>query len=125
MARPTEQIAACAGAHARLNQLIAGLSDADARSDLLLPGWSIGHLLTHLARNADSVVRRLEAATRNEIVDQYAGGASARASDIELGARRSAAALVEDLSAASAAVDAAFASSTTSSGNAPAATAVA
>ena len=31
----------------------------DARSPSLLPEWSVGHVLTHIARNADSVVWRL------------------------------------------------------------------
>jgi uncharacterized damage-inducible protein DinB len=30
------------------------LSDAEAREPSLLPGWSRGHVLTHIARNADS-----------------------------------------------------------------------
>ena len=33
----------------------AVLSDSQAREPSLLPGWSRGHLLTHLARNADGL----------------------------------------------------------------------
>ncbi len=44
------------------------------RGPSLLPEWSDGHVLTHLARNADSVVRRMEGAARGELVDQYPGG---------------------------------------------------
>jgi hypothetical protein len=32
---------------------IGRLTDADARGPSLLPGWTRGHVLTHLARNAD------------------------------------------------------------------------
>ncbi|MET0910545.1 MAG: maleylpyruvate isomerase N-terminal domain-containing protein, partial [Ilumatobacteraceae bacterium] len=47
---------------------------ADAELPSLLPGWTRGHVLTHIARNADSFVRLLEAAGRGEVVTQYAGG---------------------------------------------------
>jgi maleylpyruvate isomerase len=107
--RPTDQIAACAASHARLRKQVNDLSDSDVRGPSLLPGWSLGHLLTHLARNADSVVRRLEAAARGELVDQYPGGSAGRAAAIDEGAGRSAAALIEDVTTASEAVDEAFA----------------
>ena len=38
---------------------IGGLTDADARGPSLLPGWTRGHVLTHLARNADGGTRLL------------------------------------------------------------------
>ena len=63
----------------------------------LLDGWSVGHVITHVARNADSHTRRVEAAKRDEIVDQYAGGYEGRAAEIEIGAGRSAAELVQDV----------------------------
>jgi maleylpyruvate isomerase len=53
-----------------------------------LAGWSVGHVLTHLARNADSVTHRLEAAGRGEHADQYPGGADGRNAEIEAGSRR-------------------------------------
>lgn len=107
--RPTEQILGCEQAHARLIEHVKGWSDEDVRCESLLPGWSIGHLLTHLARNADSVARRVDAATRNVLIDQYVGGAAGRAAEVEAGAHRSVAEITEDLVAASKAVDAAFA----------------
>ena len=51
-----------AAAHARLVAHLATLTDAQAAQPSLLPGWSIGHVLTHLARNADSHVGMLQAA---------------------------------------------------------------
>jgi maleylpyruvate isomerase len=33
----------------------AGVSDEQAREPSLLPGWSRGHLLAHVGRNADSL----------------------------------------------------------------------
>ncbi len=62
-----------------------------------LPGWSVGHLLTHLARNADSVTRRLEAAGRGEHAHQYEGGLDGRLAAIDEGARRSWSELRDDV----------------------------
>lgn len=53
--------------------------------------------MTHLARNAEAMVRRVEAATRGEVIDQYPGGVEGRASEIEAGARRSARELIADV----------------------------
>jgi maleylpyruvate isomerase len=92
-------------AQQRLLARVAALTETQARQPCLLPSWSVGHLLTHIARNGDSVVRRFEGTLRDEIVDQYAGGQAGRDADIEAGASRSAADLVADVRASSAAVD--------------------
>jgi maleylpyruvate isomerase len=81
------------------------LDDATARRASRLPGWSVGHVLTHIARNADSVVWRLEGAARGEQRDQYPGNLGQRTSDIEAGAARAADALVADVRRTSAAVE--------------------
>jgi len=86
-----------AAAHRRLLATIDGLTDEAARGDSRLPGWTIGHLLTHVARNADGLIRRFEGAARGEVVDQYAGGEAGRAEEIEAGAGRPAAELVADV----------------------------
>ena len=83
--------------HIRLGMTITRLTDDDARRPSLLPGWTVGHVLTHLARNADSHVRLLEGAARGEVADQYAGGDAQRAADIEAGAGRPAAELAADV----------------------------
>jgi maleylpyruvate isomerase len=102
---PTEWIAGCRASHAVLAARLEGLTDAQAREPSLLPGWSRGHLLTHLARNGDSVVRALDGAARGEVVDPYAGGVAGRAQAIEDGAWRPATALVADVVASSARVE--------------------
>jgi maleylpyruvate isomerase len=84
---------------------LASLTDEQARQPCLLPGWTVGHLLTHIARNADSVVRRFEGAIRGEVVDQYEGGPAGREAEIGAGAGRSAAELVDDVRHSNAAVD--------------------
>lgn len=103
-------IAGCAKAHAQLLASLPGVTESIARRPSLLAGWSVGHVLTHLARNADSVVRRLQGAARGEIVDQYVGGWEGRAAEIEAGAGRPAAELISDVRRSVAAVDAVFAS---------------
>ena len=92
-------------AQARLLARIDGLSDHTAQQPSLLPGWTVGHVLSHLARNADSVVRRLEGAARDEIVDQYPGGFEGRAREIDDGATAPAAHLVDDVRATNLAVE--------------------
>lgn len=104
--RPESDIAGCAAAQARLHETIESLTDDDVRRPSLLPGWSIGHVLTHVARNADSHVRMAEGAARGEVVWQYAEGQRDR--EIELGATRRAADLVADVRGSAAALAAAW-----------------
>lgn len=92
-----DSIAGCAAAHQRLLADLDELSDDVARRPSLLPGWSVGHVLTHLARNADSHVRMFEGAERGEELVQYAGGPEQRALDIDAGAGRAAVELVADV----------------------------
>lgn len=94
---PAADLDRVCGAHMRLVNATESLSDDDVRRPSLLPGWTIAHVLTHLARNADSHVRRAEAAARRELVDQYEGGYEARDAAIESGAQRAAAELIGDV----------------------------
>jgi maleylpyruvate isomerase len=94
---PSVLIDGCAAAHAALLADIVELRDDVARRPSLLPGWTVGHVLTHLARNADSLVWRLEGAALGEVRDQYPGGLDRRAGDIDAGAGRTAAELVTDV----------------------------
>ena len=105
-------LAGATAAHARLLTALEGLTDEQCAGPSLLPGWTIGHVLTHLARNADSHVGMLAAANRGEVVAQYPGGAAQRSGDIDDGAGRGAAAQVADLAAASARLEAAWAAMT-------------
>jgi maleylpyruvate isomerase len=87
----------------RLRQTAAGLSDQQAREPSLLPGWSRGHLLTHLARNADSLRNLLIWARTGVVTPQYADS-SERERGIAAGAGRTAAELLADLDASAAAL---------------------
>lgn len=74
-----------------------------------LDGWTVSHVLSHLARNAEAMVRRIEAAERGELVDQYPGGPEGRTREIERGAHRRATEVLADLESWCAALDHSFA----------------
>jgi maleylpyruvate isomerase len=107
--RPAADIEGGLAAHARLAVTLAGVSDADVRRPSLLPGWTVGHVLSHLARNADSHVRMLEGAVRGEVADQYPGGDQQRDGDIEAGSGRPAAVLAGDVADTAARLERAWA----------------
>jgi maleylpyruvate isomerase len=85
------------------------ISDQQAREPSLLPGWSRGHLLTHLARNADGLRNLLTWARTGATTPQYSSPQE-RSEGIERGAGRPAAELLADLAESAAALDAAAAS---------------
>ncbi|MFG3053747.1 maleylpyruvate isomerase family mycothiol-dependent enzyme [Kitasatospora sp. NPDC048239] len=65
----------------------AGLKSEALAEPSALPGWTRGHVLAHLARNADSLVNLLDGARTGTDIPQYADG-GARDRDIEAGAGR-------------------------------------
>lgn len=85
-----------ADATGRLLATAAGLTDGQAREPSALPGWSRGHVLTHLARNADGLRNLLIWARTGVVTPQYPSQ-QARDEAIEAGAGRPAAALLADL----------------------------
>ena len=84
------------------------LSDADVRAPSLLPGWSRGHVLTHVARNADGIALTLEGALRDEDVPRYPHGMAGRDADIEAGSDRAPEALIADVRTSAARLDGVF-----------------
>ncbi|MEN3124165.1 MULTISPECIES: maleylpyruvate isomerase N-terminal domain-containing protein [Janibacter] len=87
----------CLAAEERLEATAAALDDEDVRAPSLLPGWSVGHVLTHLARNADGHARRVRGALDGTGLAKYAGGEEQRAGEIEDGSGRPAAEILADL----------------------------
>src|SRR5215213_2212164 len=71
----------------RLLAGLAELSDAHLRAPSLLPGWTRGHVVTHLCRNADAVTNLVEWAATGDERPMYASQA-ARDAAIEAGAGR-------------------------------------
>ncbi|QHA02354.1 maleylpyruvate isomerase family mycothiol-dependent enzyme [Streptomyces broussonetiae] len=84
-----------------LMETAARFTDADVRAPSLLPAWSRGHVLTHLARNADGGRNLLVWARTGQETPEYPSLA-ARDEQIEAGAGRSTAELVADLRSAAA-----------------------
>src|SRR5680860_1101225 len=79
-----------------LQHTLAHLTDEQARGQSLLPGWTRGHVLTHVARNADAMLNLATWARTGEETPMYASREQ-RDADIEEGATRPAAALVADV----------------------------
>ena len=100
-ARPDDDIAGLVASHRSLLDDLhrTVTSDDVARRPSRLPDWSVGHVLTHVARNADAMTRMLEAAAVGEEPEMYVGGRAGRAAAIEAGAGRTTFALIEDVGA--------------------------
>ncbi len=79
-----------------LQHTLSHLTDEQARGQSLLPGWTRGHVITHVARNADAMLNLVTWARTGEETPMYASREQ-RDADIEDGASRPAAALVADL----------------------------
>lgn len=75
---------------------IADLTDPHAREASLLPGWSRGHVLTHIARNAEAIVNLVTWARTGEETPMYPSR-DQRDADIEAGSGRPATELVDDV----------------------------
>ncbi len=92
--------------HDALVEHLRGLDPVDPATPSRLPAWGVGHVLTHLARNAESHIRMLAG------YDQYPHGREGRDADIEAGAGRSWVELVADVERTCAALTAAFTATT-------------
>jgi maleylpyruvate isomerase len=77
---------------------LSDLTDDDMRAPSLLPGWTRGHVVAHLARNADALCNLLHWAESGEVHYMYESREK-RDADIEAGAGRSAHDLRVDSSA--------------------------
>lgn len=87
-------IAGCGDAQRSLIEFLRGLDPVDPSTPSRLPSWTVGHVLTHIARIADG--HREMFAGR----PMYAGGMESREADIEAGAGRGWAELIDDIAAA-------------------------
>lgn len=72
-------------------------SDADIAAPSLCAGWTRGHVLTHIARNADGITATLAGALRGEVVPRYPDGWDARNAAIDAGAGRPVTAVLSDV----------------------------
>lgn len=92
-------VASCVASQQALVDRLGAEVGVDPSSPSLLPDWSIGYVLTHIARNADSVISMLDGN------DQYPHGREGRNADIEAGAGRAWQQLVDDVAATAAEVE--------------------
>lgn len=105
---PRQAVALCREAQGRLSARVRSVDETTMRSPSLLPGWSVAHVLTHLARNADAHARRLRGALDGKDVPKYEGGEEQRTAEIETGHRRPAAEILSDLAESQARLEALF-----------------
>lgn len=66
---------------------VRALDPAQVGAPSLCEGWTKGHVLAHISRNADALLNLVTSAVTGEVVPMYAS-AAARDVDIEAGARR-------------------------------------
>ena len=95
-------VAMATAAHRRLLDDLDRLLEADqldVTAPSALPGWSVGHVITHVTNSGDGHALIFEAAERGEVGRQYPHGLEGREADIEAGAPRPAAAQVAGLRA--------------------------
>ncbi|GAA2461237.1 maleylpyruvate isomerase family mycothiol-dependent enzyme [Streptomyces macrosporus] len=102
MTSPADDITALRDSTDRLLAAVEKLDDASVARPSLLPGWTRGHVLAHLARNADALVNVLAGRP------MYAS-AEVREADIERDAARPLAVHLEDLRATAAGLERAMA----------------
>ncbi|QFU87918.1 maleylpyruvate isomerase family mycothiol-dependent enzyme [Amycolatopsis sp. YIM 10] len=81
--------------HERLAKRLAELTDDEARGPSALPGWTRGHVLTHLENLGRAFRRQAEYALAGKTIEVYDGGRAGRDAGIEAGAGRAAAELRE------------------------------
>ncbi|HEX7105572.1 MAG TPA: maleylpyruvate isomerase family mycothiol-dependent enzyme [Acidothermaceae bacterium] len=84
---PSPTSAEIDSATARLLDTVRSMADDDVSGPSLLPGWTRGHVLTHIARNADGLCNLLLGAAEGVERSAYPSR-EARVADIESGARR-------------------------------------
>lgn len=86
-ATPTDLLDQVAASTTRFDAAIGALTDAAVTEPSLLPGWTRGHVLAHLSRNADSLLNLLLWARTGIEIPQYPS-VEVRDADIEAGAPR-------------------------------------
>lgn len=87
---PADLQARLAAGQSRLRGLLTGLTEDAVREPSALPGWTRGHVLTHIEGVGLALARQARYALRGRLIDVYDGGRPARDAAIEAGRGRSA-----------------------------------
>jgi maleylpyruvate isomerase len=90
------ELAQISDATAHLLATAVELTDEDLRGPSLCPGWTRGHVLTHIARNADGLANLLNTAATGEVTPMYPSSEE-RNAGVEAGSSRNAAEQLADL----------------------------
>jgi maleylpyruvate isomerase len=98
---PTVDIVDTSSQH--LVSIARDLDDSSMRAPSLLPGWTVGHVLSHIALHGEGMVRCADDLRAGRLGVMYPGGVDARAIAIDRGAGCSAVEIVEHLAASCAA----------------------
>lgn len=98
-----------AAGQARLRALLDGLGEDAVRAPSALPGWTRGHVLTHIEGVGLALARQARYARRGKLIEVYDGGRSSRDAAIEAGHGRSVPVLTEALNDALDEVEASWA----------------
>ncbi|MFC0629160.1 maleylpyruvate isomerase family mycothiol-dependent enzyme [Kribbella deserti] len=72
----------------RLHEVLGQLDEHAVRGASALPGWTRGHVLTHLSDFSRAMTRQAEYALAGKTIEVYDGGRSGRDAGIEAGAGR-------------------------------------
>lgn len=84
---PAAELAQIADATGHLLTTAADLTEEELRGPSLCPGWTRGHVLTHIANNADGLANLLNTAATGKVTPMYASDEK-RNADIEAGSSR-------------------------------------
>ena len=76
---------------------LSALTDAEIREPSVLPGWTRGHVIAHVARSAEAIVRLIDGVLTHRPAEAYPGGPAVREAEIELGARSSVNELMDEV----------------------------
>ena len=77
--------------HERLVKLLEGADDAAMRASTNLPGWTRGHVATHVEHNGAACARQAVYARQGELIEFYDGGRPAAQPRIDAASGRPAA----------------------------------
>jgi maleylpyruvate isomerase len=103
------ELSAVSNSHNVLNQKLEQLTDAHLAMPSRLPGWTVGHVLSHIAFNADALTNVARGLAKGEVGVMYPGGDAQRDGDIATGAKRSADSIRAHIMSSSAGFDTAWA----------------
>jgi maleylpyruvate isomerase len=97
----------------RFAQTVSTLVEAEIREPSVLPGWSRAHVVAHVARHGEAMVRLIDGVLTQRYTEAYPGGPLARDAEIETGAQHDPGDLADDVYETNASLVVAFARMTT------------